>query len=61
MVFFNSSVSQEDLTLLFFSFGESADFLVSHTYAALTGSVGKWDPCSCCGEWDPCSCRGSAE
>ena len=35
MVFFNSSVSEEDLTLFFFfSFGESADFLVSHTYTA---------------------------
>lgn len=47
MVFFNSSVSQEDLTRFFFSFGESADFLVSHTYTQLTGSPRKWDSCSC--------------
>lgn len=50
MVFFNSSVSQEDLTLFFFfffSFGESADFLVSHTYTQLAGSPRKWDSCSC--------------
>lgn len=48
MVFFNSSVSQEDLTrFFFFSFGESADFLVSHTYTQLTGSPRKWDSCSC--------------